>query len=136
MAITTRKLVEGKTTLLLHVTLESDGLQGELNNEIIISPSDLIPALPALPALRIMQLWYQMSWFDVVLKYGGAVPRQVLTLTRDTGNHIDFRFFGGLSDVPTVPPSDMNGKLLVSTNGYSPLGSVGTIILELKKPQL
>ena len=132
--VTTRIVVEGPSHLVLHAFLESNGYDGELDNHVLLSPVDLTPKKTAdEPALRIMQVWYSMVWFDVVLKFGGIVPRPVWTLTRDSQNHIDFRAFGGASDYGPLPPSDQNGKLLISTNGFAPIGSQGSLVLELRK---
>lgn len=133
--VTTRKVVEGLNNLVLYVFLESDGVSGELDNYVLLAPSDVDPPLKnTKPTFRIMRVWYQMVWFDIVLKYGGIAPRPVLALARDADTYADFRSFGGVSDWGTSPPSDQDGKLLISTNGFSQAGSQGSLILELRKP--
>ena len=131
--VTVTKLVEGESMLLVRVDLLSDG-SGELVNQVIISPSDLIPARPNnRPTFRIYQLWYGLVWFDAVLGFGTLQPMAVWTIARDCDSHNDFRSFGGILDYATVPPSDENGKLWISTNGFAPAGSQGTIVIELRK---
>jgi hypothetical protein len=133
--VTTRKVVEGLNNLVLHVFMESDGLSGELDNYVLLSPADLIPPLPATkPTFRIMRVWYSMVWFDITFKYGGLQPRPVWTLARDAANYLDFRSFGGISDYGTEPPSDQTGKLLISTNGFAAAGSQGSMTIEFRKP--
>ena len=129
--VTTRRLGEGDSKLILHAFLESDGT-GELADHVLISPADLVPPLALSPTLRILQVWYSFVWFDVVLKFGGIVPRHAWTLARDAKGHFDFRHFGGIADNKTVPPSDDNGKILLSTNGFE-LGSQGSLIIEFRK---
>lgn len=131
--VTIRKIVEGDSHLVVRVSFLSDGT-GELVNEVVLSPSDLVPARPnSKPAFRIMQLWYGLPGFDVTLGYGTLQPEAAWTIARDTCPHVDFRSFGGLRDYDTVPPSDENGKLWVSTNGFTTAGSKGSIVLELRK---
>ena len=132
--VTTRKLVEGPTGLVLRVDFAGDGTE-ELENEVILSPEDLevVPNPKNIPAFRLMQAWYSMIWFDTVLKVGTVTPQVIWPLARDNGNYIDFRSFGGLVDsdifVPGLPVTD--GKLTVSTNDLI-LGSIGTLILDLQ----
>ena len=129
--VTMRNLSQGEGKLMLHVWLDSDG-SGELSNQVLVSPADLVPKLELSPTLRILQLWYSFVWFDAVLKFGGIVPRPVWALPRDARGHFDFRHFGGFSDSATVPPSDDNGKILLSTNGFT-LGSQGSLVIEFRK---
>jgi len=130
--VTVTKIVEGNAHLIVRVDLLSDG-SGELDQAVVLSPSDLLPPMKNdKPGFRIMQMWYGMVWFDVSLGFGTLQPSPVWTIPRDTGSHIDFRNFGGLADYATVPPSDENGKLWISTSGFI-LGSKGTLVLELRK---
>lgn len=131
--VTVTKIVEGASHLVARLDFVSDG-SGELLNEVVLSPSDLNPAQSdTRPAFRIMQVWFGLVWFDVVFGYGTLQPQPVWTIARDTGCHVDFRSFGGLRDYAGVPPGDGNGKLWISTNGFDQLGSMGTIVIELRK---
>ena len=103
---------------------------------MILSPSDLNPRMPDnIPAFRLMQVWYGLVWFDVTFKTGVIIPTPIWTLARDCDSHTDFRSFGGLIDRAAYdkPPSDDNGKLTISTNGFAVAGSRGTLVLELRK---
>ena len=132
--VTVRKVVEGPTGLTLRVDFAGDGT-GELDNAVIFSPEDLatVPVPKTIPTFRLNQAWFGMVWFDVVLRVGSLAPKPIWTFARDSGDHIDFRSFGGLidPDVYSVQPPDTDGKLLISTNQLI-LGSVGTMVLELK----
>lgn len=133
--VTITKVVEGSSHLVLRVDLLSDGT-GELENYVILSPSDLSPPFPNnVPAFRIMQVWYGLVWFNVTFKAGTIVPSVLWTLARDCDSHTDFRSFGGLIDtaVYTNPLEDDNGKLTISTSNFAPVGSAGSIVLELRK---
>ncbi len=132
--VTVTKIVEGQSHIVIKVDIVGDGT-GELNNTVILSPSDLNPPFPNnVPAFCLMQMWYGMVWFDFSLKAGTVTPQPFFTVARDCDSHIDFRSFGGIYDpnVYSAPPSDDNGKLTISTNGLV-LNGRGTIIIELRK---
>ena len=133
--VVVRKVTEGPSHLVLRVDMLSDGT-GELANYVILSPSDLNPSRPNnIPAFNLRQAWYAMVWFDVVIGAGTVIPRPIWTLARDCDSHIDFRSFGGILDSSAydAPPSDDNGKLTISTNGFAQANSTGTLVLELQK---
>lgn len=131
--VTKTVLEEGPTNLVLQVFLESDGFSGEFSNYVLLSPADLDPPLSASPHLIVMQVWYSMVWFDITLSWGDVVPRPFLVLARDTNETGDFRHFGGLPDKGSTPPAGQNGNLLVSTNGFQPAGSQGSLVIEFRK---
>ena len=134
--VTTLKVVEGNAHLVIRCDLLSNGVDGELVNFPVLYPSDLNPTRKNnAPAFRIMQIWYGMVWFDVTLKASGLNPATLWTLARDCDSHTDFRSFGGILDqaVYDNPPSEDYGILTMTTNGFTPVGSRGTIILELRK---
>lgn len=133
--VTTQKVVEGSSHLVIRINLLSDG-SGELINYPILSPSDLKPPRKNnKPTFRIMQAWYGLVWFDVTVYAGTLVPVTLWTFARDCDSHIDFRSFGGVLDqnVYSVPPSDDSGILNITTNGFAQLNSQGTIVLELRE---
>ena len=134
--VTTTKLVEGPSVVVVKVDLLNNDNTVELEDLVFFSPSDLNPPLPnSKPAFRIMQVWYDVSSFDFTIKSGSVTPFTFWTFAKYAQNHIDFRSFGGLTDPTThaVPPADVSGKLTIATKGFSPAGSVGSIILEIRK---
>lgn len=131
--VTTTILDEGPSNLVLHAFFSSDGYEGELVNSILLTPAMLTPPLSVKPHLIIMQVWYSMVWFDITLSWGDTVPRPFLTLARDTKTHGDFRHFGGYPDKATTPLAGQNGNLLLSTNGFQPAGSQGSLTIEFLK---
>ena len=132
MAIIKNVLADGPTNFVLHIFMEQDGgLGGELEDYVLVDPVDY--GLPKSPTLKIQKAWHSLVWFDLTLKFGGLVPRAVWTFARDTGPEVDFCHFGGLSDRGTPPPSDDNGKVLISTNGFDQIGSQGTLVLAFRK---
>lgn len=129
--VTITKIVEGENHLVFRMNFLGDG-SGELTNEVVLSPSDLVPTRENnKPCFRIMQVWYGLG-FDATFGYGTLQPEAVLTITKNSGSHTDFRSFGGLRDKDTVPPGDENGKLWVITTGLT-AGARGLVVLELRK---
>lgn len=133
--VTVVKVVEGSSNVIIRVNMVSDG-SGELVNFPIFSPSDLSPPRANnKPTFNIRQAWYAMVWFDFTLSAGTLSPVTLWTFARDCDSHIDFRSFGGVLDqnVYVIPPSDDSGVLTLTTNNFAPLGSQGTLVLELQK---
>lgn len=133
--ITTIKVAEGPSSLILRVNLLSDG-SGELINAPFLAASDLNPpGRNVSPSFRVLQLWYACVWFDVTLSVGTLSPVVLWTMARDCDSHIDFRSFGGLVDqnVYASPPVVDDGILMLTTNNFAPVGSQGTIVLALSK---
>ena len=129
--VTKQILNSGTKKVIMHWYLESDGTDGELQDYVLLDPQvDL--ALPPDPKMQlsILKIWSGMAVFDVVLKWNALVPTPVWVLTAGADASIDFSYFGGLKDYSGV---EHDGKLLISTNGFAPAGSAGSLILELKK---
>lgn len=134
-------LNSGSKSILLHVYMESDGSEGELKDyplidRTIYDPSSKSYIQPNMK-LTVSQIWNSFSWFDALLSFGNLVPAPSWLLARDSNNYIDFRHFGGIADrlidPNTSESTERTGKILISTNGFAPLGSMGTMILEIKR---
>ena len=121
-------LNDGPQKALFSVYLESDGVEGELTNLVLLDPrADLSPVADQ---VSILQIWYSFAWFDGLLTFDDLVPYPSWSLNRDAGNYLDFRYFGGLKDRAGI---DHTGKLFFSTTGFTPVGSKGTVVIEVKK---
>lgn len=133
--VTVIKTVEGPSNIIIRVTMLSDGT-GELVNYPILAGADLDPSrLGVRPLFNIRQAWYSMVWFDFTLYAGTTFPAPLWTFARDCDSHIDFRSFGGILD-PNVylkPPPVDDGVLTISTNNFAPVGSQGSLVLEIQK---
>ena len=132
-------LQNGSKNFIMHIYMESDGIQGEFDNYPILDPSadypeDLKSRNPR-PVVR--QIWHSFGWFDGLLKFDDLVPAPSWFLQRDGSNYSDFRYFGGLKERYEFPDnkdsSERTGKVLLSTKGFAPLGSVGTMVIEIWK---
>lgn len=139
--ITRTVLNNGSKRTILHVYLENDGVDEELNNVCLLD-RQIYDSLTGLLTqtdmkLRVAQVWWGFSWFDGLLSFGNLAPVPSWNLTRDSNNYIDFRYFGGIPD-RLIPPNtststDRTGKILLTTNGFITPGSMGTIILDIQK---
>lgn len=127
--IVKRLITDGPKKAMLSVYLQSDGVEGELTNFVILDPK-VDFTQQTINTMSVLQVWYSFSWFDTLLSFDDLVPPSCWLLARDTGNYADFRYFGGLKDQSGI---DQSGKLLITTSGFAPIGSIGTLIIELKK---
>ena len=125
-------LLNGSNSFILHAYLESDGNEGELTNYVLIDKDELGKDVRP----TVVQIWHSFSWFDAFLSFDDLVPVPSWNLLRDI-NYNDLRYFGGIKERFTDPKdkksSDRTGQLLISTRDFAPLGSIGTLVLELKK---
>ena len=132
-------LQNGSKSLILHVYLESDGNEGELENYVIFDPrTDLDESfLDRFPRPVVRQMWHSFAWFDGLISFDDLVPAPSWLLHRDSASYTDLRYFGGIKERYTDPKdkdsSDRTGKILLSTTDFAPLGSVGTLVLEIWK---
>lgn len=134
---------EGTSKAIIHFYLESDGNEGEFTNRVLWDPAVDFNVLGAqqrnqidgslVPAkVTILQVWFALSWFDATLSFNGVTPLPKIVLARDADFNMDLRGFAGIADL--VPYENMSdGKLLISTKDFAPLGSNGMIVLELRK---
>ena len=71
--------------------------------------------------------------------FDDLIPAPSWNLQRDGPGYMDFRYFGGIKE-RYIPPqdkdsSDRTGRILITTTDFAPLGSVGTLVLELWRGQ-
>ena len=142
MAVTRTLLNNGSRTFLLHVYLQNEGYEGELTNYVLADPElyhSVFTHKIIQPNMKltVTQVWYSFNWFDGMLSFDDLNPVPCWLLPRDASNYADFRYFGGLAhrvvDPKTGKVNDRTGKLLLSTSGYAPAGSSGTMVIEVRK---
>ena len=121
-------LSDGPTKATVSFYFESDGVEGELTNYVLIDPAVDFSTMPS--KLTVRQVWYGFSWFDGLLTFDDLSPYPSWMLTRDSGGYYDFRYFGGIVDRSGI---DRSGKLFFTTNGFAPAGSIGTLVIEILK---
>lgn len=127
------KLLDGPRSAIFHIFIKSDGVSGDMTDEVLIDPATSFdPALRAKPTLTIDQLWYDLSGFDARLEFDYLVDDTAAwTMSGGNGIHMDFGCFGGLKDRSNV--LDGTGKLMITTNGLAAAGDCGTIVIKVRK---
>ena len=132
-------LANGSKSLILHFYLESDGNEGELVNYVLVDPAVDYPADLGSqnPRPVVRQIWHSFAWFDGLVSFDDLVPAPSWLLQRDNAGYTDLRYFGGIKERYIDPKdktgSDRTGKVLLTTTDFAPLGSTGTLVLEIWK---
>ena len=140
--ITRVQIQDGPSDVVYRYFFQSDGSSGELTNYTLLNPDDLTngqstaPFVPAGPpagrCFNIQQMWYNFSGFDGVISFRSASGNPVWLLTPSVDSYFDFRPMGGIPD--NTPNSDVpEGDIQISTNGFSSVGSVGCLVLKVRK---
>lgn len=125
-------LLNGDRFAILAVYLRSDGASGELANETLIDPvADL--GMKAGERLRLNRVTHSFAGFDAVLSFGsgGVDPNWQWVLTSATNQPFDFGEYGNLIDDSSM---DGNGKLTISTTGFTAAGDQGSLLIRVRKP--
>lgn len=134
--VTITKIVEGPSDIILKVDIYNNDGGGELSLYPVLSPGDVNPVpvkiVPG-PAFRLMQAWFGLVWFDLTVYTGTLNPYPLWTMTRDGNDHVDFRSFGGILQLPQAAIIGETGVISLSTNGFNVLGSQGNMIFQFKK---
>lgn len=121
-------IMDGPTQATIHYYLESDGVVGELDRRVILDPQ--VDFAVPVAKVSIMKVWHSFAVFDGVLEFNALEPYPVWVLSADASGHECFEYFGGLKDRSTAAS---DGKLMLSTSGFTPAGSKGVLILQVKK---
>jgi len=133
--ISVLKMMDGPSHVTLHCFLKSDGVAGELVNQVLLDPAtDLVPAMPRRQDLIVKQVWYELAGFSLTFAFDAPTPWPFWTLTPNNGVQHDWRFIGGIRDYSSaVAGLDSTGKLLMSTQGFTTAAASGAFILWLEK---
>ena len=124
------KLAEGPKRAIFHFYLEGDG-SSELQDYVLIDPEeDFDIPFSNTSSLTITKIWQGAAVYDSVIKFNALVPVPVWVISAEGGAEVSFDYFGGLNDYSTL---ETDGKILISTNGFAVAGTLGTLILEVKK---
>ncbi len=145
--VTSTILSEGTQKAVILFNLTADGTEGELNNRVIFDPATdfTVPWVQqkdpnylgavgdhlAPFQMSILQFWGSCAWFDLLFDFEGlSTNGDGFVVARDADFYMDFRYFGGMKDRNSIDPT---GRLLLTTRDFSPAGSKGFFILEVKK---
>jgi hypothetical protein len=130
--VVARKIVHsGHRFAVLAVYLKSDGASGELDSHVLLDPvADL--GLKSSERLRIESVMHSFAGFDGVLAFGGGVdPNWKWVMPAGVGQCFDFSSFGVIFDDTGM---DGNGKLLLSTSGFTSSSDQGSMFIKMRKP--
>lgn len=128
--VTVTTLLEGPRNLVLHVYLKSDGVSGDLSNEVIADPANH-EFLSDSRYFTLEDVTYGFNGFSANLEFEYLMDNTLIwVLPPGSGNYVDFKKFGGLADRSDV---DGTGKLLLNTTGLMDEGDEGSLIIKLKK---
>lgn len=131
--VTITKILDGTRSAVFHVYLVSDGISGDLTDEVLIDPTtDFDPELTSVPTLTIEQIWYDLTGFDARLEFDYlASDTGVWAMSGGQASHVDFCHFGGLKDRSNE--LDGTGKLKLTTRGFASTDDAGTIVIKVRK---
>lgn len=125
-------LENGPRYLIVSVFLQSDGVTGELNGQVLVDPVSF--NLPRTTRFSIYRIDYNFAGFDAILEFdSGAVEPTFRWALSDACNHpADFeRWCGGLKDTSGL---DGSGKLMISTYDFTSSQDIGSMVIRLRKP--
>jgi hypothetical protein len=126
--VTVTPLMAGSSRSIFLIGLESDGVSGELTNEILINPCLL--GLNSKARLVIEGIEYNFADFDARLLFDSGFPAKRLAWTMHSQlSTNDFNPYGGIKDQSDI---DGNGNILITTNGFGSAGVVGSLIIKIR----
>ena len=125
--VTIRTLIDGPRQSVLHVYLKSDGMSGDIVDQVVVDISALNSRAVK---TTLEEVWYNLVGFDALLEFDSPTDTTAWKLSSGTDNHQDFRSFGGIKD---SNESTSTGDVLITTNGMTTTSDEGTIILKVRK---
>lgn len=125
--VTIRKIVDGVRNAVLHVYVASDGVTGELADQVVVDAS----ALSGAPTkLTIEELQWAFTGFSGTLEFDATTDSPAAALFDGQSGVLDFCSFGG---IPDPLAAGTTGDILLSTTGFSAAGDAGILIIKVRK---
>lgn len=127
------KLLDGARECTFHFYIASDGVSGNLVDYVLVDPAtDLVPALSNTPSLTVMKIYYDLAGFNGLLLFNYlSTGNPIWQMTKDNYGECCFDYFGGIKD--RSQSGDGNGKILLTTNGFTTVSNTGTFVITLRK---
>lgn len=122
-------LMEGPRHVIVHVYIKSDGVEGEVVDQLIVDPATLVPPQAAVAKFDIEEIWWDFTGFGVRFEFN-SIPDYPIWTCNEQGNHADFRSFGGLHDRSGM---DGSGGLQITTFGLDSASKQGTLVIKIRK---
>lgn len=122
-----QKLVDGERNAIFRVYVASDGVAGDLSDEVIV---DLSTLNGSPDNVRLDKIQAHFAGFIGVLEWDATTDDEILTIP--DGDMIDFHYKrgGGLINPRST---GYTGDLTLSTTGFTASGDEGSIYLECTK---
>jgi hypothetical protein len=122
-----QKIVDGDKLSVIKVYLASDGVSGELSNQVIFDASALTGAANA---ANLITIDYAITGFSATLKWDATSPVPIMKILPDTPISHDFTFCGG---IPNDAGTGITGDITLDTSGFTASGDSGFILIKVRK---
>ena len=125
------KIIDGSRYAVLHVFVEGDGQSADLENSVLLDPSE--DEVSDAVRYVLEKVEYDLYKFMGRIEFdtGGVTPNLILVMTPNGGNCVDFREDGGLKD--RINPLTGTGKVLFSTVGLNEANAQGSFVMKFRK---
>ena len=120
--VTVTTLLDSPKMAVLHVYLKSDGIVGELANQVLFDASALSGGYAA-SSLEIVDA--SLAGFSAVLGYDATTDVPVLVLPTDEHTKVDYR---QIVSMKNPQGSGTTGDITITTSGFTAATDEGTII--------
>ena len=127
VTITSQTMADGERSSVVKIMIVSDGVGGELNNQLIYDASAF--SFPT-NSNRLDKVACQLNGFDCVLSWDATTPVPFMALDQNMSTPQDLRDAGGIVN---NGGAGQTGDILISTGGLSNNATYGTIILYITK---
>lgn len=118
-------IVDGGRNHIVKVFLDSDGVAGELTDQVLIDVS----ALTGVTNLYVEKIWYNFTGFTARLEWDATGDDELFHLSEGDGIY-DFTCFGG---IPNPKSAGSTGDLTITTTGFTAAGDEGVLVLYCRK---
>jgi hypothetical protein len=128
--VTITKILPGNYRSQFHIFLLSDGLSGELSDEVIIDPvADL--GIDSSKRLAIEFITFNLAGFTARVEFDSGLVEDTMlwVLPEQANGHVEFDHWGGLID---QSGSDGSGKIQLTTTGFTTAGDQGSILIQTR----
>jgi hypothetical protein len=126
--IQTQVLEDGNRNTIIKVYLASDGVSGELTDQVIFDASAYKTGSTD-NSLAVIQ--YNLNGFDALLEWNATIDVPIITLDKDLQEEVSFWWGGRYSGLINNGGAGRNGDILLTTSGFSASGSKGYIWLHV-----
>lgn len=122
--VTSQTILDGSRRLVIKWYLSSDGVAGELTDQIVVDVSALTPAATSVSLERVI---WSINGFDAILEWDATADVEILRLGANAStSDLCMKDFGGIWNNAGV---GVTGDIVLTTSGFTAVGDAGTIIL-------